>query len=133
MTDNRKWTIPSKRPLYRGEAWVWDLAVLAAIGTCVGIAFGTAKKWDPRLDRLESNLYSACLSVARAVAHNDLIAIAAASGKVVEAQDVLANFVPFWSCYNCHGRGRVREWVAQDESRLVSCDSCKGTGSRRTT
>lgn len=32
-------------------------------------------------------------------------------------------------CSTCNGHGRLREWVAQDESHLVVCDKCKGTGS----
>ena len=31
-------------------------------------------------------------------------------------------------CPSCEGRGRFREWAAQDESHIVACDRCKGTG-----
>jgi len=33
-------------------------------------------------------------------------------------------------CDRCKGSGILREIIAQDESRLVDCDSCKGTGLR---
>lgn len=33
-------------------------------------------------------------------------------------------------CTDCDGHGQVREFIAQDESRLVECRICKGRGVR---
>ena len=31
-------------------------------------------------------------------------------------------------CSGCGGHGVIRDWVAQDESHLVTCSSCDGKG-----
>lgn len=31
-------------------------------------------------------------------------------------------------CKSCNGIGQVRNFIAQDESRIEKCDSCKGKG-----
>ena len=31
-------------------------------------------------------------------------------------------------CKACAGHGKIREWLAQDESRVIDCSACKGTG-----
>ncbi len=31
-------------------------------------------------------------------------------------------------CPGCKGHGVLREWIDQDESRMVGCDSCGGKG-----
>jgi deoxycytidylate deaminase len=30
------------------------------------------------------------------------------------------------SCDRCHGLGQLRGWIAHDESRLITCPTCKG-------
>lgn len=32
------------------------------------------------------------------------------------------------ACKPCQGQGKIREWYAQDDSRIVKCDVCDGTG-----
>lgn len=31
-------------------------------------------------------------------------------------------------CKACTGYGQIRHWIAQDESKLKTCETCKGTG-----
>lgn len=31
-------------------------------------------------------------------------------------------------CGACDGHGKIRHWVAQDESHVRDCESCKGSG-----
>lgn len=31
-------------------------------------------------------------------------------------------------CSSCKGHGKLREWLAQDESKIVDCDVCHGSG-----
>ena len=52
-----------------------------------------------------------------------------AADRVVSAQEVF-NLVAsrYNPCKSCDGRGKIREWLAQDESKVVLCTDCGGSG-----
>jgi hypothetical protein len=56
------------------------------------------------------------------------VSAAAALGERIEFLEAWEKELKPALCPECNGHGKLREWLAQDESRLVTCERCKGSG-----
>lgn len=59
---------------------------------------------------------------------DELIEIADKATEEAKALDFAITTLSKNFCDRCSGRGKLREWICQDESNIVECNICKGTG-----
>lgn len=56
-----------------------------------------------------------------------------AVGRRITVLDNMRNALKKLVCLDCGGHGEVRNFIAQDESRIEKCERCKGNGMARRT